>query len=681
MKIIGLCMIVKNEQHVILRCLESVRNFIDFVLVQDTGSSDQTVEIIETWLRDNNIPGEVYHENWRDFAFNRSKALAKLREFEQIDYAFIMDADDVLLTDDNFHANDFKSNAIADIYSFHLISHDLNYRRDLLCNNRKNFYFKGVLHEFLVSPPDSSRENIQGVSVISGREGSRSKDPNKYLNDANILKAELEIEDDPYLRSRYLFYVAQSLRDFGLHDEAITYYRQRADVGFWTDERFISLLEIARILIRRDAATDEILDVLDEAIGVAPHRAEAHYEASRLCRLRNEFSRGAEYAERGLSISIPSDGLFINDFTYKYGLLDELAVNSYWCREYTKCLESCLKLLSNPELPENQKPRILDNMRHAWRGLQNEATAKRKSNRWNVYVSARKSQTINICHVMINRHGGIFDDTIDALMFGLRDIGYQTDYTINSIKKDAVNIVLGSIAFAVNDQGHLNFVGDSPHIIYQQEQIDLDHGYLAKNIGYSNLLSRANVILEYSPAGLRVLESLGLRDKTHYLPPLFHPVLESYRACATASTDLLLYGSWTPRRQNIIDKLVSRGVGAKYVQGIYGDELKTAIAGSKIILNVHATEEIKNLETVRLSHLLANRAFVVSEASDHNPYGGGVVFCDYDDLEDSVVYYLGAGAQMRSQIADLGYEIFRRTDLVKSLENIFSQIDFDTLLA
>src|SRR5271168_4484452 len=92
-KMLGLCMIVKNESKVILRCLESVRPLVDYVLIEDTGSTDGTQTMIREWLAQAGLPGEVYGEPWRDFAYNRSHALARLRENIGVDYALISDAD------------------------------------------------------------------------------------------------------------------------------------------------------------------------------------------------------------------------------------------------------------------------------------------------------------------------------------------------------------------------------------------------------------------------------------------------------------------------------------------------------------------------------------------------------------------------------------------------------------
>jgi len=71
---ITLClnMIVKNESKIITRLLDSVVNLLDSYCICDTGSTDNTVELIETYFRQKNIPGKIVHEPFRDFGYNRS---------------------------------------------------------------------------------------------------------------------------------------------------------------------------------------------------------------------------------------------------------------------------------------------------------------------------------------------------------------------------------------------------------------------------------------------------------------------------------------------------------------------------------------------------------------------------------------------------------------------------------
>ncbi len=72
-------MIVRDESHVITECLDSVSPYIDYWVICDTGSEDDTAQIIEDYFAARGIPGELHHHEWRDFGFNRSRALDLVR--------------------------------------------------------------------------------------------------------------------------------------------------------------------------------------------------------------------------------------------------------------------------------------------------------------------------------------------------------------------------------------------------------------------------------------------------------------------------------------------------------------------------------------------------------------------------------------------------------------------------
>jgi glycosyltransferase involved in cell wall biosynthesis len=65
-------MIVKNESKIIRRLLESVAPILDMYCICDTGSTDNTVKLIESFFKSKNIPGKVVHEPFQNFEYNRS---------------------------------------------------------------------------------------------------------------------------------------------------------------------------------------------------------------------------------------------------------------------------------------------------------------------------------------------------------------------------------------------------------------------------------------------------------------------------------------------------------------------------------------------------------------------------------------------------------------------------------
>lgn len=365
MATIGLCMIVKDEASVILRCLESVRPLIDYALIEDTGSTDGTQDIIRNYLARENLPGEVIDEEWRDFAYNRSHALAQLRRRSDIDYALIMDADDVLVCETGFDAASFKSRLTADAYNLSLRYGATIYQRPLICRNRMDFRFRGVLHEFLAAPDGCTFGPAQGLHVQIVEGGARGRDPEKYRKDAAVLEAALGSESDPFMRARYTLYLAQSWRDAGEPEKALAAYLERAGLGFWHEEVFISLYCAAQLKEQLKHPAFEIIGMFLSAYEVAPHRAEALHGAARYCRTAGKFHQGYLLAKDGLGIEQPREGLFIQPWIYEYGLLDELAVNAYWSERYEDCLDACQRLLRDGRAPEQMRERIEMNARFA----------------------------------------------------------------------------------------------------------------------------------------------------------------------------------------------------------------------------------------------------------------------------------------------------------------------------
>ena len=215
---ICLNMIVKNEAHIIVKTLENILQYvpITYWVISDTGSTDNTQQIIKDFFNKQNIPGELYQDAWKDFGYNRSLALKYA--YNKTDYLFIFDADDTI-------KGDFilPSKLDKDCY-FLKFGTSFTYKRILLINNRIKWIFRGVLHEFIQAydVKDFQEEIIEGeYHIVSGKSGSRSNDPQKYLKDATILENAYQTETDEKIKDRYAFYCAQSYKDSGKNDKAI----------------------------------------------------------------------------------------------------------------------------------------------------------------------------------------------------------------------------------------------------------------------------------------------------------------------------------------------------------------------------------------------------------------------------------------------------------------------------
>jgi len=240
MKTICLNMIVKNESHVIESTLDNItKNIrINYWVISDTGSTDNTMEIIKNYFEKKKIPGELVQHEWKDFAHNRTMALEAA--YKKSDYVFIFDADD------SFHGKFvLPKNLDADSYLLKF-GDTVTYHRVLLANNHKKWCYKSVIHEYIICLEDHKEPDlIDGDYYIeSGRTGARSQDPDKYLKDAKILEKAFHEETDVGLTNRYAFYCGQSYKDCGKLDESIEWYKKCLTLNNWYQEKFYSALTL-----------------------------------------------------------------------------------------------------------------------------------------------------------------------------------------------------------------------------------------------------------------------------------------------------------------------------------------------------------------------------------------------------------------------------------------------------
>ena len=247
-------MIVKNEAHlvnyvprgdekipVIQRCLENVGHLIDAIAIVDTGSTDQTIDIINKWAEEHKIPCQVKVDLWRDdFGYSRTVALRhgqflveKIKKKEITFspdlpedtpwYFMFMDADNLIWANDGKSPFPIdKKSLVLDSYRAPMRMANVEYGYVMLAKidflHPWQWYYP--VHEFLSEMKGKDGKqlwvaefgNLDGGFVDSRREGSRSHNPMKYMADA--ISFEKYLISNPF-DDRSLYYLAQSYRDAG----------------------------------------------------------------------------------------------------------------------------------------------------------------------------------------------------------------------------------------------------------------------------------------------------------------------------------------------------------------------------------------------------------------------------------------------------------------------------------
>jgi len=357
---IGLCMIARNEAPVIRESLDSVRGLVDFVLVEDTGSTDGTQDVVRQWLEEHGVAGTVIETPWRDFAWNRTHALASLRSRHDIDYALMLDADDVLVRAPGFDVSQFKASLTADAYDLTVHWGTLRFPRPQLLRNARAFAYRGALHEYVEFPPDAEgRVPASGLHVQGHSRGARSRNPRKYEDDAALLEKVLRTEREPRLRARYLFYLAQSYQDGRHYDKAIDTYLARAEIDFWPEEMYVAAYRAARLKEHLRHPPPAVEAAYRHAVEIVPDRLEAYHGLSRFHRLQGHYAEGFEAGRGGLARGDAGrSGLFIESRIYRFGLLEETALNAALCGRYRECAAHCEAVLAMDDVPERNRARL-----------------------------------------------------------------------------------------------------------------------------------------------------------------------------------------------------------------------------------------------------------------------------------------------------------------------------------
>ena len=174
MATISLCMIVKNEEQVLARCLDSVADLMDEIIIVDTGSTDRTKEVAARYT------DQIYDFTWiGDFSAARNFSFSKAT----MEYIYAPDADEVLDAENRARFLDLKNCLLSEIeivqmwYVTEAFNTVMNVKRELrpkLFKRLRTFTWIDPVHETVRLDPvvfDSDIEiQHKPLAVHGGRD-------------------------------------------------------------------------------------------------------------------------------------------------------------------------------------------------------------------------------------------------------------------------------------------------------------------------------------------------------------------------------------------------------------------------------------------------------------------------------------------------------------------------------
>lgn len=268
-KTISLCMIVKNEEKLLPRCLNSVKDAVDEIIIVDTGSTDNTVEIAKSF------GAKVYNFKWiDDFSAARNYSL----KYAACDYILNLDADEyidnsVKLREDMLSGKDYyylKINNFRNDYDI------LSHKSIRLFKNNIGLLYCNKLHETLNIYDNMNSLNGEHGSTIIYHTGYLEeivKEKNKDNRNYRIMKKELE--ENP---TGYNYYnIGVILYNQGNYKEALDMLKKSYPLS--KNKVYVhSLISYMSDCLSKLDLYEKSIDLLMDAINVYPSYTDFYYK-------------------------------------------------------------------------------------------------------------------------------------------------------------------------------------------------------------------------------------------------------------------------------------------------------------------------------------------------------------------------------------------------------------------
>jgi len=357
-------MIVKNESKIIKRLFDSVISIIDSYCICDTGSTDNTIQIIEEYFKEKGISGKIVQEPFKNFCHNRNFALQSCIGLS--DYVILLDADMIL------EIKNFDKSILNSAQSFNVLqgNNSFYYQNLRIIRNNGLYKYVGVTHEYIDTPQNNTIINLNKSDIFINDIGDGGAKSDKFERD--ILLLTNGIKDEPN-NHRYYFYLGNSYHDLGKYEEAIPFYIKRIEFGGWQEEVWYSYYRLGLCYKNLNKFANALYYWL-EGYDFYPNRLEALYEIIKYYREKskhklcyNFYNLANEILEQNFN---KDTYLFLHNNVYTYEIYYEYTIFSAYCG--IKNIDKQIITVFNNSNNNMEIDNVLSNMKFYKQILQNK---------------------------------------------------------------------------------------------------------------------------------------------------------------------------------------------------------------------------------------------------------------------------------------------------------------------
>ena len=363
---VALLMMVKNETKRLLVSLESTIGYVNSIVIYDTGSTDDTIEILQKFSAKYKIPLRLKQGEFENFATSRNIALDFADTFDDIDYLLLMDTNDEIRGGKNLRKycvtyKDKPNTGFLLCQEWFSGKYDKYYNVRMI-KNRKGWRYRGRVHEWIkntryenddaaIASGDITIRLEEDIVLYQDRTQDDDKTGKRFIRDkALLLQDHLDDPTEP----RTLFYLAQTCSCTGDVEESLKYYTIRSTLeGFW-EERFHAYYRCGDLTASLNQPWDVSMKWYIKAFEYAP-RAEPLIKIAEYYKDKNWFL-SYSFADMACKLTYPSHCiLFVDKQAYDYNRWHVLGVAGWYSGFHKEGKIGCIKAIesANKEVDKN----------------------------------------------------------------------------------------------------------------------------------------------------------------------------------------------------------------------------------------------------------------------------------------------------------------------------------------
>jgi len=362
---LGILLMVKNEEKRIEITLNSIKTIADTIIIYDTGSEDNTINIIEKFCEINKINLLLKKGTFIDFSTSRNVSL-ELAETVNVHYLLLMDCNDELkghkeLKKILYEYIKLDTNAFLVLQEWFSGIYD-RYFNIRLIKNRCGWRYVGPVHEWLKdttvethNPKYPVIKLPETINLFQDRTKDDDKSSKRFLRDKEILLSEhLKNPED----SRTVFYLAQTCDCLNLYEEAYKYSKLRTELKGFEEERFHSFLRCGNLSKKLNYDWNITFEWYLKAYSHSK-RAEPLIKITEYYKNTNQWNIAYIFCKQACELEYPSNNiLFVDSTIYHYLRWHMMSIVAYYVQRYEEGKEACLKSLEKSNIKDIEKKNL-----------------------------------------------------------------------------------------------------------------------------------------------------------------------------------------------------------------------------------------------------------------------------------------------------------------------------------